>query len=161
MRGSSLDVYVTTPDENSGVYMGPTIPKFVQDLAQHTPDSKKLTKYVDVSAVLATSGSEPLQIRIAIVNRHETEEYDIPIVFGRNVNVQEVVEVYEVWNEDLKATNWFGDEKVKTVKKEERFKGAYRLKKHSFQSEFKTYSLVPFSNSNRAVLVFNLLAGAR
>lgn len=135
MRGLSLDVYVTTPPgANSSIYTGPTVPKFIQDLTQHTPDSKKLTKYVDVSAVLANSESGQ-QIRIAILNRHETEEYDVPIVFGRNVDVREVFGVFEVWNENLKATNGFGDEIVRTVKKEEHFKGVYHLKRHSFQSE--------------------------
>jgi len=134
MRGFSLDVYVTiASDARSSIYTGPTVPKFIQDLTLHTPDSKKLTKYVDVSAVLANAESGVQQIRIAIVNRHESEEYDVPIVFGRDVDVQEAVEVFEVWNADLKASNWFGDEKVKTLKREEEFGGVYHLKKHSFQ----------------------------
>ncbi|KAF5346825.1 hypothetical protein D9756_010564 [Leucocoprinus leucothites] len=142
MRGSSLDVYVTTPSGNpsSTIYTGPTVPKFVQDLTPHTPDSKKLTKFVDVSAVLATTpsttsgGPGGREIRIAILNKHEAEEYDIPIVFGREVElVGQEIDVYEVWHENLKATNWFGEEKVKTVKRKEKFEGVYRLKKHSFQ----------------------------
>lgn len=140
MRGSSLDVYVTTPsNSDSGIYTGPTVPKFVQDLTVHTPDSRKLTKYVDVSTVLATTDSGTRQIRIAIVNRNETEEYDVPIILGRDVSVKELIEVHEVWHEDLKATNWFGDEKVKAAKREEKFTGTYHLKRHSFQSE------LPFS----------------
>ncbi|KAJ3560185.1 hypothetical protein NP233_g11003 [Leucocoprinus birnbaumii] len=136
MRGSSLDVYVTTPADNkpSTIYNGPTVPKFVQDLTPDTPDSKKLTKFVDVSAVLATNGSGTREIRIAIVNKHEAEEYQVPIVLGREVNLAgQEIDVYEVWNEDLKATNWFGKETVKTEKRKEKFTGVYRLKKHSFQ----------------------------
>jgi alpha-N-arabinofuranosidase len=137
MRGSSLDVYVTTPpDSSSTIYTGPTVPKFIQDLTLHTPDSKKLTKFVDVSAVLATADDTGFrEIRISIVNKNETKEYDVPLVFGRDVNVKEDIVVYEVWHENLKATNWFGDEKVRTVERKESFSGIYRLKKHSFQSE--------------------------
>lgn len=138
MRGTSLDIYVTTPPNSTAViYTGPTVPQFVQDLTPHTPDSKKLTKFIDVSAVLTTTSSGIRQVRIAIVNKHETEEYDVPIVFGRDVNVQGSFDVYEVWHDDLKVTNWFNDEKVTTVEKKENFTGTYHLKRHSFQSKLR------------------------
>ncbi|KXN91890.1 putative alpha-N-arabinofuranosidase C [Leucoagaricus sp. SymC.cos] len=141
MRGVSLDVYVTTPPsttpESSTIYTDTTVPQFIQDLTAHTPDSKKLTKYIDVSAVLAHNDqSQQKEIRIAILNKHEKNEYQVPIVFGRSVDVKEVFEVYEVWHEDLKATNWFGEEKVKSVKKTGQKLdegGVFKVKRHSFQ----------------------------
>ncbi|KAF9003031.1 glycoside hydrolase superfamily [Cyathus striatus] len=132
MRGSSLDVHVTTPSPDS-VYTGPTVPAFMKDLTIHTPDSAKLTKFVDVSAVVATTSEGAKQIRIAALNRHESEEFVVPILFGPNVAVEEKFKVYEVWHEDIKASNDFSGEKVKTVERDDKFTGSYKLKKHSFQ----------------------------
>ncbi|KAG5637929.1 hypothetical protein H0H81_002589 [Sphagnurus paluster] len=131
MRGSSLDVYVKTPSPAT-VYTGPTVPKFVHDLTVHTPDYAKLTKYVDVSAVLATEGDRR-QVRVAIVNRSDTEAFTVPILFGPNTQVSENLKVYEVWSADLKDANGFEEERVKTFVKDEVFSGTYDLKKHSFQ----------------------------
>ncbi|RDB15655.1 putative alpha-L-arabinofuranosidase C [Hypsizygus marmoreus] len=132
MRGTSLDVHVTTPSP-SAVYMGPTVPSFIQDLTLHTPDSAKLTKIVDVSAVLVDSANRR-EVRVAIVNRSDAESFQVPILFGPNVRaVAEVITVHEVWSSDLKDGNSFEEEKVKTVVRDEKFSGVYHLKKHSFQ----------------------------
>ncbi|GLB43090.1 putative glycoside hydrolase family 51 protein [Lyophyllum shimeji] len=131
MRGSSLDVHVTIPRPDA-VYTGPTVPSFVQDLTVHTPDSAKLTKYVDVSAVLA-SKDDRREIRVAIVNRSDTESFKVPILFGPNAVVASSIRVHELWSADLKASNGFEEEKVKTVVRDEEFLGTYTLKKHSFQ----------------------------
>ncbi|PPQ94930.1 hypothetical protein CVT25_004416 [Psilocybe cyanescens] len=131
MRGSSLSVHVDNP-ASTLTYAGPTVPKFVQDLNISTPDSAKLTKFVDVSAVLAITG-QGKEIRIAIVNRSDDTDFKVPILFGPQVSVKEDFVVHEVWHEDLKASNGFDGEKVNTVIKNERFKGNYELKKHSFQ----------------------------
>jgi alpha-N-arabinofuranosidase len=142
MRGTSLDAYVATPPSSSAVYTGETVPKFIQDLSAHTPDSKKLTKWIDVSTVLSSPTPEfpKGEIRIAILNKNADEEYEVSIVFPRDVNVREHVDVYEIWDEDLGAKNWFGEERVRTVKRTEMLPGeggkvTYKLKKHSFQSE--------------------------
>jgi alpha-N-arabinofuranosidase len=137
MRGSSLAVHVTTPFP-SAIYTGPTVPPFIQNITQYTPDFAKLTKYVDVSAVLS-SGESGQEIRVAIVNRSDKDDFDVPILFGPNVQgVRETVKVYEVWSPDLKDGNGFNEEKVKTVQREEKFGGIYKLKKHSFQGTRRT-----------------------
>lgn len=132
MRGASLSVHVDNPAP-ALVYTGPTVPKFVQDLSVHTPDSAKLTKFVDVSAVLASAG-QGKEIRIAIVNRSEDTDFKVRILFGPQANVKEDFVIHEVWHQDLKASNGFDGEKVHTVVKNERFTGSYELKRHSFQS---------------------------
>lgn len=126
MRGTSLSVHVSSP-----TYTDLTVPSFVQHLTAHTPDSSKLTKYVDVSAVL--SGKE---VRIAIVNRSDVDEFEVPILFGPGPGISAEwpeIKVYEVWSEGLRDGNSFQEEKVKTVEKAVKFNGSYRLKKHSFQ----------------------------
>ncbi|KAJ7591542.1 glycoside hydrolase family 51 protein [Mycena floridula] len=125
MRGSSLSVNVQSP-----VYEGPTVPTFVHDLTLHTPDSAKLTKYIDVSAVLSEDSKE---IRLAIVNRHETEAFEIPIHFAFCQLLKDKITVYEVSGDSLKDSNSFEGEQIKTVQKEVEFSGKYPLKKHSFQ----------------------------
>lgn len=133
MRGLSLDVYVTTPTPAKDIYTGPTVPKFIADLAAHTPDGAKHTKFVDVSAVLAMASSGDKEIRVAILNKHEEEEFVVPLRFGPDNEVGGEVIVYEVWHEDLKATNGFDGEHVRTVTSKVQWEGSYKLKKHSFQ----------------------------
>ncbi|KAI5826222.1 glycoside hydrolase family 51 protein [Schizophyllum commune Tattone D] len=129
MRGASLDVYVTNPSPDDA-YNGLTAPTFIQKLTATSPDSEKLTKYVDVSAVFDAQASE---VRVAIVNRHAEKAYEVPIKFGADTKVASEVKVYEVWSEDLRDKNTFGEEKVKTVEKSVKWEGKYSLKAHSFQ----------------------------
>ncbi|KAG6917636.1 hypothetical protein DXG01_001743 [Tephrocybe rancida] len=129
MQGSSLDVFVSAPSPKS-FYTGPTVPKFVQDLTAHTPDNGKLTKYVDVSAVLSADKKE---VRVAIVNRSDTEAFTIPILFGPAVTVAVDFKIHEVWSDNIKDSNTFGAEKIQTVIKDAKFTGSFELKKHSFQ----------------------------
>ncbi|KAL1714103.1 glycoside hydrolase family 51 protein [Schizophyllum commune] len=129
MRGASLDVYVTNPSPDDA-YTGLTTPAFVQKLTKTSPDSEKLTKYVDVSAVVDAQASE---VRVAIVNRHAEKAYEVPVKFGADTKVASEVKVYEVWSEDLRDKNTFGEEKVKTVEKSVKWEGKYNLKAHSFQ----------------------------
>ncbi|KAG5719495.1 putative alpha-N-arabinofuranosidase C [Termitomyces sp. T112] len=132
MQGTSLDVFVSAPSPST-FYTGPTVPKFVQDLTKHTPDAAKLTKYVDVSAVLSRDGRE---IRVALLNRHEEESFVVPIWFAGgsgSAGVEEEVRVYEVWSENLRDGNTFGEERVRSVERVVRFEGSYEIKRHSFQ----------------------------
>ncbi|KAH6902495.1 glycoside hydrolase family 51 protein [Coprinopsis sp. MPI-PUGE-AT-0042] len=101
MRGSSLNVHVSTPSQDL-VYTGPTKPEFVKDLTLHTPSSAKLTKYVDVSAVAASTPQGGQEIRVALLNRHASEGFTVPILFGPAVSLNETVKVYEIWHEDIK-----------------------------------------------------------
>lgn len=151
MRGTSLAVHVTTPSPAT-TYVGPTVPSFIQDLTVHTPDSAKLTKYVDVSAVLASLSERKREIRVAIVNRSDTDAFSVPILFGPNADVAETITIHEVWSADLKDGNGFDGEKIKTVTREEKFTGIYVLKKHSFQS---ASPICQVCGSNR--LIFHVL----
>ncbi|KAF8873880.1 glycoside hydrolase family 51 protein [Infundibulicybe gibba] len=142
MRGKSLSVHVTTPSPET-VYNGPTVPAFIRNLDTHTPDSAKLTKFIDVSAVLASAPEQGgsvsgengnTELRIAILNRSDTHSFDVSLLFGPAVSVRDQVRVHEVWSANLGDANGFGDEKVQTVVRDATFTGAYSVKKHSFQS---------------------------
>lgn len=139
MRGASLNVHVgAEPADAQGLsYDGPTFPPFIQHLTSHTPESLKLTKFIDVSAVLVTPTDEPAlkstEVRVAIVNRHDVDDCEVPIRFGPNTGVYSSIVVHEVWSESLKDSNSFEEEKVKTVRKEVDFGGTFIVKKHSFQ----------------------------
>lgn len=133
MRGASLDIHV-----QSLSFEGPTVPPFIQHLTLHTPESARLTKFVDARAVLSSSTS-PAEIRVAIVNRSETDSYWTRFAFGPDTEVEDSVRVYEIWSNNLKDTNGFGDEedKVKVVQKLAKLdaRKEYMLKSHSFQSK--------------------------
>lgn len=127
MVGTALSVHVSAP-----VYDGPTVPTFVQALTTPTPPLLKLTKWIDVSGVLSPNGKE---VRLAIINRHATEAFFVPIRFGPAAEVSRTVKVYDVWSENLGDNNGFGMTKVKTVERTvEGWQGAkWECKRHSFQ----------------------------
>jgi alpha-N-arabinofuranosidase len=133
MQGTSLSIHVS--GDASDAYSGPTVPAFVHNLMVHTPDSSKLTKWVDVSGVLSPDGKE---VRLAIVNRNASEAFSIPILFGPDARVATTVKVYEVWSPDVRDRNGFEGEKVKTVESTiQDWQGVLEIKKHSFQGVFK------------------------
>ncbi|KAF9031874.1 glycoside hydrolase family 51 protein [Hymenopellis radicata] len=125
MRGLSLNVHVNSPS-----YDGPTVPTWIKQLDKYEPESSKLTKFIDVSAVYVADAKE---VRVAVVNRHDTEDFTVLFVFARNADVEGQVKVYEVWGEQLGFSNGFDGEQVKTVEKTINWEGKYLLKKHSFQ----------------------------
>ncbi|KAJ3735517.1 glycoside hydrolase family 51 protein [Lentinula guzmanii] len=126
MQGTSLNVHVESP-----LYTGQTVPDWIEKLEKNSGGDEKLTKYIDVSAVLSDSKDE---VRVAIVNRHATEGYTIPIRFGPACDVLgEKVKVHEVWSADLKDNNGWDGERVQTVEKELPWSGEYSVKQHSFQ----------------------------
>ncbi|KAF9074206.1 glycoside hydrolase family 51 protein [Rhodocollybia butyracea] len=125
MQGTSLNIHVASPQ-----YTGKTVPEWVEKLENGNGGDEKLTKYIDVSAVLSDSKDE---IRVAIVNRNATEAYTVPIRFGPVCDVLETVKVHEVWSADLKDNNGWDGERVHTVEKELPWTGEYLVKEHSFQ----------------------------
>ncbi|KAF7369840.1 Glycoside hydrolase family 51 protein [Mycena sanguinolenta] len=91
----------------------------------------RLTKWIDASAVLSPSKTE---IRLAVVNRHQTRAFDVPIAFGPDARVAPRLVVHEVWSPQLGDRNGFEGEKVKTVeRKVDAWDGVYQCKEHSFQ----------------------------
>ncbi|KAK7451721.1 hypothetical protein VKT23_012400 [Stygiomarasmius scandens] len=138
MHGASLDIHVASPG-----YDGKTVPDFIKKLDKQ--DKGKHTKWIDVSGVICEGNDV---IRLAIVNRHPSESFAVPISFGPACTLVEGagVKVYEVWSENLQDSNYHLDgedskEKVKTIEKElsaNEWSGVYLLKAHSFQVlEFK------------------------
>lgn len=134
MRGLSLNVHVNSPS-----YEGPTVPTWIKQLDKYEPEASKLTKFIDVSAVYVADAKE---IRVAIVNRHDTEDFTVPFVFAREADIEGQVRVHEVWGEQLGFSNGFDSEKVKTVERMIVWEGQYLLKKHSFQG--KTFGVIPW-----------------
>ena len=80
--------------------------------------------------------------------------------FGADTKVASEVKVYEVWSEDLRDKNTFGEEKVKTVEKSAKWEGRYNLKAHSFQGQGTTFALflMTLTSVSSAVLVFKIEA---
>lgn len=131
MQGTALSLHVTA-DAPDDAYTGPTVPAFVARLTEHTPPAARLTKWIDASGVLSPDGT---QVRVAIVNRHQTQAFSIPIVFGPDAQVAAQVSVHEVWSADLRDRNGFEGEKVRSVKRAVDWQGVYECKKHSFQGK--------------------------
>ncbi|KAF5365048.1 hypothetical protein D9758_010992 [Tetrapyrgos nigripes] len=136
MQGTSLDIHVVSPS-----YEGTkTVPDFISKLEKQ--DQGRYTKWIDVSGILTESQDT---VRLAVVNRHPSESFEVPIAFGPACTVLEdaVVKVYEVWSENLKDSNYYdwekgvkGEEKVLIVEKDVKpgdWNGSYMFKAHSFQ----------------------------
>jgi alpha-N-arabinofuranosidase len=131
MQGTALSLHVTA-DAPDDAYTGPTVPAFVARLTEHTPPAARLTKWIDASGVLSPDGT---QVRVAIVNRHQTQAFSIPIVFGPDAQVAAQVSVHEVWSADFRDRNGFEGEKVRSVERAVDWQGVYECKKHSFQGK--------------------------
>ncbi|KAJ7028936.1 glycoside hydrolase family 51 protein [Mycena alexandri] len=132
MQGTSLSLHVAA-DGPEDAYKGPTVPPFVANLTQHTPPAARLTKWIDSSGVLSPDGT---QIRVALLNRHQSAAFSVPILFGPDTSVGKEVTVHEVWSADLRDRNGFesdGGEKVKSVVRIVDWEGVYECKEHSFQ----------------------------
>ncbi|KAJ7805008.1 glycoside hydrolase family 51 protein [Mycena olivaceomarginata] len=119
--GTALSLHVTFNNNNK--YTNPTVPAFVASLTAHTPPASRLTKWIDASGVLSPNGT---QVRLAIVNRHQTRAYSVPKGAGKVVVHQSA---------DLRDRNAFAEgEKVKSVETAmDDWKGVHEVK-HSFQA---------------------------
>ncbi|KAK6988843.1 glycoside hydrolase family 51 protein [Favolaschia claudopus] len=155
MQGIALDIHISfseaeegdDDDEDANFYTGPTVPPFIAHLAAHTPPSARPTRWIDVSAVLAPSSnasnnnnndnnndSNTREIRIAIVNRHKSLSFDVPILFGPEAKVKAQVTVHEVWSPELGDRNGWEGEKVGVEERRGvQWDGVWGCKAHSFQ----------------------------
>jgi hypothetical protein len=93
MQGTALSLHVTSSPNDDDAYTGATVPPFVAALSAHTPPAARLTKWIDASGVLSPDGKE---VRVAIVNRHQTKDFSVPIEFGPAANVASNVTVHQV-----------------------------------------------------------------
>ncbi|KAJ7221794.1 glycoside hydrolase family 51 protein [Mycena haematopus] len=129
MQGTALSLHVASDASEEDTYTGPTVPPFVAHLNVHTPPAAQLTKWIDASAVLSQ-----MEIRLALVNRHQSRAFRVPIAFGPNARVAPRVVVHEVWSAKLGDRNRFGEEKVRSVERTiEKWEGEYECKAHSLQ----------------------------
>ena len=119
--GISVQTSLTSPK-----FAGETLPTWISSIRGHPND-------LDASAVLFTDSTTATRsLRLAVVNRSETEAYDVPlrIAFEKIVGN---VEVHELWHADVKARNGWGHEDEVSVKtRSEQWTGRWTFKEHSF-----------------------------
>ena len=122
--GTSIKVSVNSP-----TFAGETLPRWISTI-------KGAPSELDVSAVLHTdSTSGKRSLRIAVVNRSETQAFTIPVrvAFEDDSLKGKEVEVHELWHEDVKARNDWGKENEVSVKtKKVEWSGSWTFREHSF-----------------------------
>ncbi|KAI0069537.1 glycoside hydrolase [Panus rudis PR-1116 ss-1] len=124
--GTSVRVSVDSPK-----FTGETLPTWISSIKGHPSE-------LDASAVVVTSPEGKRSLRVAVVNRSETQSYNVPIRIafddpGSSSWGPREVEVHEVWHEDVKARNDWGNEynvSVKTTKEPWTRRRVFR--EHSF-----------------------------
>ncbi|PSR76770.1 hypothetical protein PHLCEN_2v8222 [Hermanssonia centrifuga] len=109
---------------NSPAFSGETLPEWISTI-------KGQPSILDASAVLHDSSRKSL--RVAVVNRSETESYEVPIrVAFAEIAVKEV-EVHELWHSDVNAQNGWGREnEVQVRTRRESWHGKWTFREHSF-----------------------------
>ena len=122
--GTSIKVSVNSP-----TFAGETLPTWISMI-------KGAPSELDVSAVLHTdSASGKRSLRIAVVNRSETQAFTIPVrvAFEEDSLKGKEVEVHELWHQDVKARNDWGKENEVSVKtRKEAWSGRWTFREHSF-----------------------------
>ncbi|TFK80982.1 glycoside hydrolase family 51 protein [Polyporus arcularius HHB13444] len=119
--GVALNLSVASP-----TFSGETLPRWISIV-------KDLPNDLDASAVLYTDpDTKARSLRVAVVNRSETQSYDVPLrVAFETVGAE--VEVYELWHADVKARNGWGNENEVSVKsKSEKWTSRWTFREHSF-----------------------------
>ena len=86
--GTSVQVSLSSPK-----FAGETLPTWITDI-------KGQPSILDASAVLQVSESGQRSLRIAVVNRSETESFRVPIRIAFEDFQGTEVEVHELWHED-------------------------------------------------------------
>lgn len=109
----------------SDVYQGPTYPIWIKHITPPT--------YIDLVGIIV-EGEKP-SIRISILNRHPTADWEVQLDFDdRDVNAQ-AVEIHELYSDDLLAKNSFDNKDVvkpKVTKASVAEASKLVIKKHSF-----------------------------
>ena len=71
-------------------------------------------------------------LRVAVVNRSETQSYEVPLRIAFEL-VGAEVEVHELWHSDVKARNGWGKENEVSVKtRREKWGEKWTFREHSF-----------------------------
>ncbi len=119
--GVAVDLSVASP-----TFSGETLPRWISSV-------KGLPNDLDASAVLYTDpDTKTRSLRVAVVNRSETQSYDVPLrVAFETVGAE--VEAHELWHADVKARNGWGKENEVSVKsKTEKWTSLWTFREHSF-----------------------------
>jgi alpha-L-arabinofuranosidase len=124
MRGGvSVRVALSSPK-----FEGETLPTWISDI-------KGQPSVLDASAVLHVSESGEESLRIAVVNRSELDTYRVPIhvAFIGDRLQGGLVEVHELWHEDVGAKNGWGKENEVAVRTSQaKWSGEWTFREHSF-----------------------------
>lgn len=124
MRGGiSIRAEVLSPR-----FAGETLPTWISEIKGHP-------SILDASAVLQVSEGGKRSLRIAVVNRSETESFKVPIHVASHDGkaVDGEVEVHELWHEDVNAKNGWGKENEVTVQRRRvQWDGEWTFREHSF-----------------------------
>lgn len=113
---------------NSPIFEGETLPTWIGAL-------RGPPAILDASAVVHQSEKGERSIRLAVVNRSETESYTVAlrIAFENVVADGADIEVHELWHEDVKARNGWGKENEVSVQtRTAKWNGSWTFREHSF-----------------------------
>lgn len=113
---------------SSPKFTGETLPLWISDI-------KGQPSILDASAVLQVSETGERSLRVAVVNRSQSESFRVPIRiafegvrFGSGT-----VEAHELWHQDVRAKNGWGKEaEVSVQTRKVNWDGEWTFKEHSF-----------------------------
>lgn len=122
-EGTSVRVSFTSPK-----FAGETLPAWISEI-------KGQPSILDASAVVHVSDSGKRSLRIAVVNRSETESFRVPIRVAFESDSLEGmdVQVYSLWHQDVNAKNGWGKENEVSVQSSRaQWTGEWTFREHSF-----------------------------
>ncbi|ODV87560.1 glycoside hydrolase family 51 protein [[Candida] arabinofermentans NRRL YB-2248] len=130
-NGDSLNLHVKTP-----LYKGPTGNDWDKNLEWATITDKKITM-LDTSAILKTD-TDKTTIYLAVVNRSLDQDSKTKILFNEESGSIKEIYKWEVYHDDVKATNTYDKPDVVGIVEEKvevsgtEYKVELEFKKHSF-----------------------------
>ena len=121
--GTAVQVSVASPK-----YAGETLPTWISEI-------KGQPSVLDASATVHMDANGAQSIRIAVVNRSETESFCIPLrIAFEGAGLQDTeVEVHELWHPEVNAKNGWGKENEISIRTSRaRWSGEWTFREHSF-----------------------------
>ena len=122
--GTSVRTSVSSPK-----FTGETLPSWIPNLKGHP-------SHLDVSAVIhdGSNDKKAKRLSLAVINRAERDAFvDVPVRVAFDQGCATTADVYELWDEDVKAVNrWEDPDRVRVHHRRERWGGKWTFKEHSF-----------------------------
>ena len=119
--GVSIQVSLAGPK-----FAGETLPSWISEIKGHP-------NVLDASAVLRVSDNGERSLRVAVVNRSETNSYNVALRVAFETVLQREVEAHELWHRNAMAKNGWGKENGVAVKtKTAPWMGSWVFREHSF-----------------------------